>query len=74
MNIHCTDLQDRESVAIGLQRSGRIITGAALIVVVVTASFVTAEIVLIKALGLGIAISIFLDATIARSVVPETPE
>jgi putative drug exporter of the RND superfamily len=64
---------NRESVAIGLQRSGRIITGAALIVVVVTASFVTAEIVLIKALGLGIAISIFLDATIARALlVPST--
>ena len=64
---------NRQSVAYGLQRSGRIITGAALIVVVVTASFVTAEIVLIKALGLGIAISIFLDATIARALlVPST--
>ena len=64
---------NRESVAVGLQRSGRIITGAALIVVVVTASFVTAEIVLIKALGLGIAISIFLDATVARALlVPST--
>lgn len=64
---------NRQAVAVGLQRSGRIITGAALIVVVVTASFVTAEIVLIKALGLGIAISIALDATIARALlVPST--
>ncbi|CAN5547773.1 MMPL family transporter [soil metagenome] len=64
---------NRQSVAIGLQRSGRIITGAALIVVVVTASFVTAEIVLVKALGLGIAIAVFLDATIARALlVPST--
>jgi RND superfamily putative drug exporter len=61
------------SVASGLQRSGRIITGAALIVVVVTSSFVTAEIVLVKALGLGIAIAVFLDATIVRAlVVPAT--
>jgi putative drug exporter of the RND superfamily len=61
------------SVASGLQRSGRIITGAALIVVVVTASFVTAEIVLVKALGLGIAIAVFLDATIVRALlVPAT--
>ncbi len=64
---------NRQSVAIGLQRSGRIITGAALIVVVVTASFVTAEIVLVKALGLGIAIAVFLDVTIARALlVPST--
>ena len=61
------------SVAVGLQRSGRIITSAALIVVVVTASFVTADIVLIKALGLGIALAVLLDATIVRALlVPAT--
>ena len=64
---------NRASVAIGLQRSGRIITGAALIVVVVTVSFVSAEIVLIKALGLGIAIAVLLDATVVRALlVPAT--
>ncbi|MEX2425354.1 MAG: MMPL family transporter [Thermomicrobiaceae bacterium] len=64
---------NREAVRIGLARSGRIITGAALIVVVVTASFVSAEVVLIKALGLGIAIAVALDATIVRSlIVPAT--
>ena len=61
------------SVAVGLQRSGRIITGAALIVVVVTASFVTADVILIKALGLGIALAVSLDATIVRALlVPAT--
>jgi RND superfamily putative drug exporter len=64
---------NRASVALGLQRSGRIITGAALIVVVVTLSFVSAEIVLVKAFGLGIAIAIFVDATIIRALlVPAT--
>jgi RND superfamily putative drug exporter len=64
---------NRTSVALGLQRSGRIITGAALIVVVVTLSFVSAEIVLVKAFGLGIAIAIFVDATIIRALlVPAT--
>jgi RND superfamily putative drug exporter len=64
---------NRASVARGLQQSGRIITGAALIVVVVTASFVSAEIVLVKALGLGIAIAVLLDATIVRALlVPAT--
>jgi RND superfamily putative drug exporter len=61
------------SVAAGLQRSGRIITSAALIVVVVTSSFVSADVILIKALGLGIALAVFLDATIVRALlVPAT--
>ncbi len=61
------------SVAVGLQRSGRIITSAALIVVVVTASFVSADVILIKALGLGIALAVFLDATVVRALlVPAT--
>ncbi len=56
------------SVAVGLQRSGRIITSAALIVVVVTSSFVSADVVIVKALGLGIALAVFLDATIVRGL------
>ena len=44
---------NREAVARGLERSGRIVTSAALIVVVVAGSFAFADIVLIKALGLG---------------------
>jgi len=61
------------SVAVGLQRSGRIISSAALIVVVVTASFVSADVVLIKALGLGIAMAVALDATVVRALlVPAT--
>ncbi len=64
---------NERSVALGLQRSGRIITSAALIVVVVTASFVTADVILIKALGLGIALAVFLDATVVRALlVPAT--
>jgi RND superfamily putative drug exporter len=62
-----------QAVAVGLQRSGRIITSAALLVVVVTASFVTADVVLIKALGFGIALAVFLDATVVRALlVPST--
>jgi RND superfamily putative drug exporter len=62
-----------QAVAYGLQRSGRIITSAALLVVVVAASFVTADVVLIKALGFGIAVAIFLDATVVRALlVPST--
>ncbi|MDF3041293.1 MAG: putative rane protein mmpL3, partial [Thermomicrobiales bacterium] len=61
------------AVAVGLQRSGRIITSAALLVVVVAGAFVTAEVVIIKALGFGIALAVFLDATVVRALlVPST--
>jgi len=61
------------AVATGMQRSGRIITSAALLVVVVTGSFVSAEVVLIKALGFGIALAVLLDATVIRALlVPAT--
>ncbi|TAK01155.1 MAG: MMPL family transporter, partial [Chloroflexota bacterium] len=68
-----TTRDNRAAVAHGLERSGRIVTSAALIVVVVAGSFAFADIVLIKALGLGIAIAVALDATVVRALlVPAT--
>ncbi len=62
-----------EAVARGLERSGRIVTSAALIVVLVASSFAFADIVLIKALGVGMAIAVALDATVVRALlVPAT--
>lgn len=64
---------NREAVARGLERSGRIVTSAALVVVVVAGSFTFADIVLIKALGLGVAVAVALDATVVRALlVPAT--
>jgi RND superfamily putative drug exporter len=64
---------NRQAVAHGLERSGRIVTSAALIVIVVAGSFAFADIVLIKALGVGIAIAVALDATVVRALlVPAT--
>ncbi len=64
---------NQEAVARGLERSGRIVTSAALIVVVVACSFAFADIVLIKALGIGMAIAVALDATVVRALlVPAT--
>jgi len=61
------------AVASGLERSGRIVTSAALIVVLVAGSFAFADIVLIKALGVGMAIAVALDATVVRALlVPAT--
>jgi RND superfamily putative drug exporter len=70
---HLDGLDNASSVARGLEKSGRIITSAALIVVLVSFSFVAADIVLIKALGLGTAIAVLLDATLVRALlVPAT--
>lgn len=61
------------SVALGLERSARIITSAALLVVIVAFSFVAADIVFIKAFGLGTALAIIVDASIIRILlVPAT--
>jgi putative drug exporter of the RND superfamily len=61
------------AVAEGLERSGRLITGAAAIMVGVFAAFGLAEILLIKAIGLGMALAVAVDATLVRAlVVPAT--
>jgi len=61
------------AVALGLQRSGRIITSAALLIVIVFLGFAAGEIVPLKQLGLGLAIAVVVDATVVRSLlVPAT--
>ena len=57
-----------ESVAVGLQRSARIITAAALLLAVVFASFVTSGVTSIKSMGFGVALAVILDATIVRGL------
>jgi RND superfamily putative drug exporter len=61
------------AVATGMQRSGRIITGAALLLVVVIGAFSTSNVAMIKMIGVGMAIAIILDATVIRALlVPAT--
>jgi RND superfamily putative drug exporter len=60
---------NRESVAIGLQSTGRLITGAAAIMMVVFSGFAAGNLVMIQQMGFGLAVAVFLDATIVRSVV-----
>ncbi len=61
------------AVALGMQRSGGIITSAAIIVVVVSSCFATADMILVKALGLGMALAVIIDATLVRGLlVPAT--
>jgi RND superfamily putative drug exporter len=57
-----------EAVAHGLRTTGAIITGAALIMVAVFAGFAAGDLVMMQQMGFGLAIAVFLDATIVRSI------
>jgi RND superfamily putative drug exporter len=59
---------NRESVAVGLQSTGRIITGAALIMVAVFAGFASGQLVMFQQMGFGLGVAVLIDATIVRSV------
>ena len=60
---------NQAAVAIGLEKSGRLITGAAAIMVAVFLAFALANVVIIKAIGVGLAIAIAVDATIVRILI-----
>jgi RND superfamily putative drug exporter len=61
------------AVALGLQRTGRIVTSAAALIVVVFLGFAAGELLTIKEVGLGMAIAVVLDATVVRMLlVPAT--
>ena len=57
-----------ESVALGLQKSARIITAAAFILAIVFAAFIISGVTSIKSMGFGIAFAILLDATLIRAL------
>ena len=61
-------LADREAVAVGLERTGRIVTYAALLFCVAIGAFATSEIVFIKELGVGTALAVLIDAFIVRTL------
>ncbi len=65
---HDAGMGTKESVAIGLQRTGRIVTAAALLFAVAIGAFATSEITLIKELGVGTALAVLIDATIIRAL------
>jgi RND superfamily putative drug exporter len=61
-------LRSNEAVARGISITSGTVTSAAAIMVVVFGVFVTLELTIIKQLGLGLAVAVFLDATVVRSV------
>ena len=64
------DLTERnaESVAVGLQATAKIITGAALIMVAVFGGFAAGRLVFLQQMGFGLGVAVLLDATIVRSI------
>ena len=65
---HLLGKSNIESVAIGLQRSARIITAAAVLLAVVFAAFITSGVTSIKMMGFGVAFAVVLDATLIRAL------
>ena len=65
---HLAGKSNVESVAVGLQRSARIITAAAVLLAVVFGAFVTSGVTSIKTMGFGVALAVLLDATIVRGL------
>ncbi len=59
---------DTEAVAVGVGRTGRIITAAALLFCVAIGAFATSQIVFIKELGVGAALAVVIDATVVRAL------
>jgi uncharacterized membrane protein YdfJ with MMPL/SSD domain len=59
---------DSEAVAMGLERTGRIVTAAALLFSVAIGAFATSSIIFIKQVGLGTALAVLIDATIVRAL------
>ena len=65
---HSAGRSNADAVAFGLQRTGRIITAAALLIAIVFAAFLTSGATNIKQLGLGVTVAILLDATVVRAL------
>jgi RND superfamily putative drug exporter len=61
-------LSDREAVAEGLERTGRIVTAAALLFCIAIGAFATSQLVFVQELGVGTAAAVALDATLVRAL------
>ncbi|HVQ18863.1 MAG TPA: MMPL family transporter, partial [Actinomycetes bacterium] len=66
---YAQDGDTRNAVVHGIAATGRIITGAALIIVVVFAGFAAGELVMFQQMGFGVAVALLVDATLIRMVV-----
>lgn len=73
LDLHREGRDDATAVRLGLQRSARIITSAATIVIVVFGGFVAGRLLVIKEVGFALAVAVLIDATLVRMIlVPAT--
>ncbi|MFL6152650.1 MAG: MMPL family transporter [Ornithinibacter sp.] len=73
VELHEQGHDTREAVTLGLQRSGRIITSAALLMVIVFAGFAAGDLLVMKEMGTALVLAIIIDATLVRMLlVPAT--
>ncbi|WP_051811996.1 MMPL family transporter [Kitasatospora sp. MBT63] len=71
--LHDQGYDSTKAVQLGLQRSGRIITSAALLMVIVFAGFAAGQMLMVKQMGIALAVAVAVDATLVRCLlVPAT--
>jgi RND superfamily putative drug exporter len=61
-------VSDSDAVAVGLERTGRIVTAAAILFAVAIGAFATSKLVFIKELGVGTALAVLIDVSIVRAL------
>src|SRR5215210_5599714 len=72
---HDSGIRNSEAVAVGLERTGRIVTAAALLFAIAIGAFATSHIIFIKENGIGTALAVLIDASLIRSLlVPSLSE
>jgi uncharacterized membrane protein YdfJ with MMPL/SSD domain len=59
---------ERQAIAVGMQRTGRLVTYAAILLAVAVGAFMTSNLVFLKELGLGAAAAVLIDAFVVRSI------
>jgi uncharacterized membrane protein YdfJ with MMPL/SSD domain len=65
---HDSGIKSSEAVAIGLERTGRIVTAAALLFAIAIGAFATSQIIFIKENGIGTALAVLIDASLIRAL------
>jgi uncharacterized membrane protein YdfJ with MMPL/SSD domain len=61
-------LPNHEAVAVGLERTGRIVTAAALLFCVAIGAFALSDLIFLKELGVGTAVAVVIDAAVVRAL------
>jgi uncharacterized membrane protein YdfJ with MMPL/SSD domain len=65
---HDSGINSSEAVAVGLERTGRIVTAAALLFAIAIGAFATSQIIFIKENGIGTALAVLIDASLIRAL------